>query len=158
MKLNLEILAAYLPYETRAVVDDETGIIVAMLKNHVVVNYDTNPNDHRRIASCFEGDNVKLVLRPLSQLSEEIEVNGKRFIPINMLMQFWEMPPVGTQEYSYKEQYFYKMLEYVDLNCIRYGQYQMLLSWHFDIFGLIKNGLAVDMSQIKTEISKNIIS
>ena len=153
MNLKSEYIAPYLPYDLQVLFEKEYFSTLKLVSDVHFSARDHNGGEFR--TGYFVNDefrNWQLVLRPLSQLFEEIEVNGKRVIPINMLMQFWEMPPVGTQEYSYKEQYFYKMLECVDLNCIRYGQYQMLLSWHFDIFGLIKNGLAVDMSQVNLKI------
>jgi hypothetical protein len=101
---------------------------------------------------------VRLFLRPFSDLTKEIEVNGEKFIPIDILKQeflidyfvFGEykfgwtgfIDPIGNNHFP-----IYMKNEIMD-EC-SYLFYQKLVEWHFDIFGLIDAGLAVDINTVK---------
>lgn len=70
----------------------------------------------------------KLILRPLSDLTKEIEVNGEKFVP--------------------RSKFFGNPLDYI-ITKNSYEVVQQLISWHFDIFGLIDAGLAIDINTLK---------
>ena len=76
----------------------------------------------------------KLALRPLSDLTKEIEHNGERFIPLYRLMK--EDKAFTT---SFIDAFGYEEL--------KVSVYELLLEWHFDIFHLIPNGLALDLNK-----------
>ena len=77
-------------------------------------------------------DDVRLVCRPPSQLTQEIEHNGEKFVPCRKMISygfhhsFWTL----TDEFDYK------ILYAIDL--------EKLLEWHFDVFGLIEQELAIE--------------
>jgi len=76
-----------------------------------------------------------IILRPLSDLTEEIEHNGEKFIPDHILYGFeWELGYLAHSGWV-----GFKRAEEVR---------NQLLEWHFDIFGLIKQGLAIDMNKV----------
>lgn len=126
---------------------------------------------------------IKPILRPLSDLIKEIEINGEKFVPIIEISKFL-LGDRKVEDYGFSENkhYYYCetsdsinrqyciFLEEYDLslniskknfkmledrkNNIResYSQleyYNMLYKWHFDVFGLIKKGLAIDINTIK---------
>lgn len=87
-------------------------------------------------------ENVKPILIPLAKLTEEIEENGIKIIP------FKELCKLTPLELDYSERSGQWMIETnrdfaVSINVMRLID-RKLLSWHFDIFGLINQGLAIE--------------
>ena len=76
----------------------------------------------------------KLILRPLSDLTKEIEHNGDKFVP--------------CEQFKYDMECMLKEYD-VDLDCMPYNVINSLIEWHFDIFSLIDKGLAVDINTLK---------
>ena len=83
---------------------------------------------------------IELLIRPLSDLTSEITHNGETFIPIEKLGYTSVLPnPIP-------------MLLDDLVNRPRLHPYwliEQLLEWHFDIFGLIQDNLAIDIKTIK---------
>jgi hypothetical protein len=82
-------------------------------------------------------EDFRLILRPLSDLNKEIEFNENLFIP--------------NHHPLFKIFINADMDWFID-NCpffVDYGQVQKLLEWHFDVFGLIEKGLAIDINTLK---------
>ena len=98
--------------------------------------------------------NVKLVLRPLSDLTKEIEIDGEKFVPIDKILdthsfisdihisKFRKFKIIQEQIHILKDikELGYKYCDYWFL--------QYLFEWHFDIFGLIEQDLAVDINTL----------
>ena len=142
MKLELKHLAPYLPYDLKCDIffaQQSMGTCVWRI----------------RILDCFYLDKLKNnlefiqpILLPLSDLTKEIEVNGEKFVPIDILS--------GETYYDYELTKSNKLVEkdeknIVILKCIDVYPYwivQKLLQWHFDIFGLIDKGLAIDINTL----------
>ena len=88
--------------------------------------------------SCLADDNFEIynsdeydyfpILRPLSDLPKEIEVNGEKLVTLDYFACFLEF------EYG--------------INSIDYKYAQKLFEWHFDVFGLIDKGLAIDINTL----------
>jgi len=79
----------------------------------------------------------KPILRPLSDLTKEIEINGEKFVPIDWLEEKYYTLDLHKQclqlindtgEWIY--QCDYMLVEH-------------LFEWHFDVFGLIDQNLAI---------------
>jgi hypothetical protein len=96
---------------------------------------------HGHLKTCFLGD-IKPILRPLSDLTKEIEVNGEKFVPYkeiigdeysNYLLKISKINPNKFDVLSYMS---------VDV-------YYFLIQFHFDVFGLIPQGLAIDINTLK---------
>ena len=155
MKLELKHLAAYLPYNLKLTRNGFIGYLIAII------------NDEDSITECFEfkvscsnwwenntdKNHYKPILRPLSDLTKEIKVNGDKFIPNcvlnarfvsntgNLVPYRWlncnlELE-IHTEEYSQTIDLFDGFLIV-----------QQLLEWHFDIYGLIDAGLAIDINTL----------
>lgn len=127
-KLNLEYLAPYLPQDLR------------------IFNIEVNSS---YIMSIYTMEQViatpkifKPILRPLSDLIKEIEVDGEKFVPIYYILEQWDSLVAGGKPYTQKD---------LPLNCVywEYWQVDYMFKWHFDVFGLIEKGLAVDINTIK---------
>jgi hypothetical protein len=97
---------------------------------------------------------VKPILRPLSDLAKEIEVNGERFYPLEKLTKIF-----GGRPISFDGNCFYTKIqksvvrEKEDLVPLHFSQldaFNKLFEWHFDVFGLIEKGLAISYIDINT--------
>lgn len=96
----------------------------------------------------------KLILRPLSDLTKEIEVNGEKFVPI----EWFEIGDDSndSEEYDHGNIKLIKTLERIskfnisnDILYLPHGVVQKLYEWHFDIQGLIEKGFAIDINTLK---------
>lgn len=116
MKLTIEHLAPYLPYELKIL--NGWGDIKTLKYTHL----DDEGNG-------FIG-HVKPILRPLSDLTKEIEHNGEKFTPY-----YW-FGMRGINIESVKDE--------------RWHIVQRLISWHFDIHKLIDANLAIDINTLKS--------
>lgn len=76
-------------------------------------------------------EHFKLILRPLSDLTKEITHNGETFVPIERLQI---INPDGAEHFMEEVMCGFAMEILV----------RQLRSWHFDVFGLINAGLAID--------------
>ena len=80
-----------------------------------------------------------LILRPLSELNEEIEHNGEKIVPIEEIGYHHNFSMLNTDQIiSDPKRYPFTVV-------------QALLSWHFDVHGLIEKGLAVSMKELNKE-------
>lgn len=125
-KLELKHLVGYLPYGAK-IEDYEPKFTIFELKGH-------------NIEYCIKY-NLKPILRPLSDLTKDIEVNGEKFVPIESL---YYLKPF---ECSYLE-----MQEHIiglDIEETPYWLVQKLYEWHFDLHSLIEKNLAIDINNIK---------
>lgn len=138
-KLELKHLAPYLPYGLKGIDIPEgyTGI-----REMNLFNID------------WFLENTKIILRPLSDLTREINIKGNKFIPI----EYFEIgdDDFGT-EFDHGNIKTIKSLTDIsvnnswhDLHYMPYILIQQLLEWHFDIFGLIDKGLAISYSDAQS--------
>ena len=78
----------------------------------------------------------KPILRPLSDLTKPITVDGKEFVPME-------------QFDSYNILMLKKMLDYkIHTFNLLYRVIVKLYKWHFDIHGLIEKGEAIDINKL----------
>ena len=120
--ITLKEWSAYLPYEVQVewIREEDKKTICDTLSisdYYFLINEDAKP-----------------VLRPLSDLKKEIEVNGEKFVPIEKL------PIIGMEVLELESD--------IKSGFIMQKNYNTLLEWHFDVFGLIDRGLAIDLNSI----------
>lgn len=83
----------------------------------------------------------KPILRPLSDLTNEIEHNGEKFVPANKHNGLtFEMEYVAKGK---------RAAITPNGTATSYLTIQKLFEWHFDVFGLIELGLAIDINTLK---------
>lgn len=125
----------------------------------------------------FEDGDIEFVLRPLSDLTKEIEINGEKFVPLEFLGKSYEPSgcfdeedkvfgwDVATGGDDFQDYYFVvegnfgfsihcgspnECGSYVtQVESLPYDLIQKLFEWHFDVFGLIEEGLAIDINTLK---------
>lgn len=81
----------------------------------------------------------KPILRPLSYLTKEIEVNGEKFVPH---IKLGGRPNLKDYDIEYLSNH---------INDMSFGLIKQLIEWHFDVFGLIEKGLAIDFNETFTQ-------
>lgn len=131
--MKLEHLAPYLPYGLKIECNTDEEIkkygsyvskIVSLHLNGVDDEYGNN-----------WGLDVRPILRPLSDLTKEIEHYSYKFIPIEKIKE--------SQHHL-----FFRTDLNNSLLGLQYEEMQKLFAWHFDVFGLIEKGEAIDINTL----------
>lgn len=170
MKLELKHLVPYLPYGLKAKLSQEGRF---NLDNEcpneycndicTITDFTTYSKDlggsmkvDKTKDYSFDFDSlseIEIILRPLSDLTKEIEHNGEKFVTID----YFEIGDDDNETYEYDNGNINLIqdLEYLSANrlsldivFIPYGVIQKLLEWHFDVFGLIEKNLAIDINTL----------
>lgn len=145
MELEVKHLAPYLPYGlklqyvVRGVVQS-TGIMRSISHN----DFETHPT---RVNINYQGEEhiwmFRPILRPLSDLTKEIEHNGEKFVPIEKC-GYCSLEDCTNESGEIEEITSSHILGFMPFN-----YFDKLLEWHFDVFGLIPNGLAIDINTLE---------
>lgn len=88
-------------------------------------------------------DEIKLILKPLSDLTKEITHDGKTFVPIERIKTLTD-----ENHFEYIERFIY---DTETIEIIPYWVIELLFEWHLDVFGLIEQGLAVDINTLNND-------
>ena len=76
------------------------------------------------------------ILHPLSDLTKEIDHNGEKFVPIIILR--WSENIIGWSKKNIN----------LAIENIRFDDAIKLIEWHFDLFGGIDSGDAIDVNSL----------
>ena len=131
-KLELKHLAPYLPYGLKSadVCVAQYGLTKPLISDIVPIN----------VTKFIDNStNAKPILRPLSDLNKEIIINGENH---QMWLLINGQKALENGEIENMNGYKYSILE------LSYSKIQALLKFHIDIFGLIPQGLAVDINTL----------
>ena len=150
MKLTIEHLAPYLPYGLK--------IWSYELNKEIELYCLSKANEAVYINSTkfyYHVDKFKPILRPLSDLTKGIYHNEKKFIPIqklkqNMLVDFEYKDKDGIMSIKFPKGNvcIISICKEIADEC-PFGFYNKLIEWHFDVFGLIEKGLAININTIE---------
>lgn len=166
MKLELKHIVGYLPYGIPAKLskkgifnqDDEypnpRTLELGIIKNISFWHPEITGQLHVSDTYSFdfdEIDEVDIVLRPLSDLTKEIEVNGEKFVPMGALCSIEVSEEEDFKLYG-KIPEVWKYLSETKIRYWDYWQVKKLYEWHFDIHGLIEKGLAIDINTLNNEL------
>ena len=185
MKLEIKHLAPYLPYGLKVYHsafmfrsnwnENEIGVMVGATDNIQNETFDIVMIRERDKYKLQDSRNhFKPILRPLSDLTKEIEHNGEKFVPILELARlsnfciydnhkivekhsFGSADSEASYMFSYnKESISFEIenwnsfegssFEFVSNN---FELVQKLLEWYFDVFSLIEQNLAIDINTLK---------
>ena len=127
-----EFLAMSLPYAVKILTHEEAVEITAI----GTMQYQIAEKD---FAYGWYGDiyDCKPILRPLSDLTKEIEHKGERFVPINRIKE---------SQYHL----FFRGDITSPLEGLQFSELRKLIEWHFDIADLISEGEAIDVNTLET--------
>jgi len=136
MKLELHHSSPYLPYKLKIFVEsdgflqnDETFEVNAITQNGVNVSVKRFPFN-----TDYSFDEFKIILRPLSDLTERID-KDEDVTFLDWIISEYEIDVIAFIEVNSIERLPYEIMEY-------------LFEWHFDIYNLIENNLAIDINTI----------
>ena len=131
-KLELKHIAPYLAYGVKCFCTEFNNGEILTLESFY---FSSSSKELKLIFKEKNGGSsstsCKPILRPLSQLTQEIEHNGGKFVPMDILHELFR-----------KTDLFY-FDTYMVLNN-PYEVIEKLLEWHFDVFGLIEQELAIE--------------
>lgn len=130
-KLELKHLAGYLPYGLKMYW--EFG------RNKTIAPWELMCNS---LDFALNNQN-KPILHPFSDLTKEIEVNGVKFIPADIINRDFCWDYVRNNMRLLLKDESYILVGYLPVLVV-----DKLLEWHFDIYGLIEKGLAIDINKI----------
>ena len=88
--------------------------------------------------------NVKPILHPLTDLTKEIEYNGEVFVPTTKLKLLYEFESDNVCEIRMPIDYVWT----TSIIQLPFDLVMQLISWHFDIAGLIDKGEAIDVNTL----------
>ena len=129
MKLELKELAPYLPYGLKVLLVNHKSLDG---KEHIFNMSSIN-------VDVIEGTIRKPILRPLSDLTKEIDLGDGS--PI-MILSYLELDFEDLQVMLKND---------VLLLNISWHDIEILFQAHFDVFGLIPKGLAIDINTLKQD-------
>lgn len=93
----------------------------------------------------FSMDQIIPYKRPISDLTKEIEVDGEKFVPITIVNLMYEVENRNNFPLSmYIDASWVYSVKMLPCDLV-----EKLLEWHFDIYNLIPNGLAIDINTLK---------
>lgn len=151
--LELKDIASYLPYEVKVKHISGKVFVANQIRGKKFIGYDDN------FEACSHIEDSKLVLRPLSDLINDIVINGVTLLPIKALDYLF-----GQHSEAFEEKYdmivtdnFIKIWQGKSFFVISidstildepFRVVEKLIEWHFDVKGLIPQGKAIDMNTL----------
>jgi len=150
LELKLEHVTPYLPYELPVWdnYENKKTYLRGFVENHTEPIKISTKVQHMSVGRTFE--EIKPILRPLSDLTEAYNEHHN-FIREILIRYGYDFPDDGGIHYSDLKR---------DLSHVSRGIYhplkqdylivETMISFHFDIFGLIQKGLAIDKNTITT--------
>ena len=153
-KIELKHLVPYLPYELKVKIGETLhsldGIYNELVNDSYTVHTSTYIDNENYEYEIKNNEFFKPILRPLSDLNKIIEFNGYSFIPLVEL----NTKALGLHKYRLfidKEGKTRLLCDYHKGFDVSTGEQakETLISWHFDVFGLINKGLAIDINTLK---------
>lgn len=82
-------------------------------------------------------DDVKIIVRPKSDLTNEIDINGNLFVPINY----------NAFKHS-KEDIIEFQNNFIHYKGVKFGIIERFLEWNFDVFNHIKEGRGISIHDV----------
>ena len=154
MELEIKHLTPYLPYGVKVSNNthpDDVNFVIGLRGETYFIEQNSK-------YAYGDIENCKILLRPLSDLTKEIEINGKKFVPIEYFFEF-ENP---NNKIPKRMKYHYEEVPnrisishnassrstevlFSEMGANPYWMIQKLFEWHFDVFGLIDQGLALPL-------------
>lgn len=149
-KIELKHLTGYLPYSLK-------GIEAIGKPVHILHTLDLNQKAvwrNREFPAVVGRIDCKPILRPLSDLTKEIEVNGEKFVPTYELYKLIDEFGIGSptivisKTFSGISIHWYSGKQQSSTNPVPLSFYEKLYEWHFDVHGLLQKGLAIDKNTL----------
>lgn len=144
-KLELKHLAPYLPYGLKLLVERKSSFNnqhnSIKVEDWKITDLNAPFNRRYQVISC------KPILRPFSDAIKSIDHLGKKVIVAKQLWSVDAIDEDGFETFGFIPDYWKRCLQQnpTDLD---YHDVRILFEYHFDVFGLIKAGLAIDINTL----------
>ena len=140
--MELKHLAAYLPYniEIYDIVHKFSFNLSEKWANELPLEFQ-EAFGKNLFTQVLIDKTLKPILRPLSDLTKEIEENGEKFVPTEWLQNRYELLNLHEQAEQLSKDHRW-------LNQSDYMLVMHLIEWKFDVFGLIEKGEAIDINTL----------
>jgi hypothetical protein len=139
-ELKLEDLVGYFPYGLKGIIKDKIVSLRSLHQNSL----ETNPSVHGFTYCSFR--DFKPLLRPLQDLTKEIEHNGERFVPIMLIRNY------GISKMECTNNDIDILLYYIhaweDKTKCPYWVFEIMHALHFNIHNLPEH-LCVNLNDVK---------
>lgn len=174
MKIELKHLAPYLPYELQLYGASDVWVMHSLGVEEICIANGLHTQT-LSFDDCIT--DYSPMLRPISSLTKEIEHKGEKFVPIIEIAKLYastdniEAIKGAVTNFHYFKCYYgksdYQILIINDnlrgwfsyyfnddepncgINIVNEWEVRdKLFEWHFDVFGLIKVGLAIDINTL----------
>lgn len=148
-KLELRHLAPYYGHKLQ-ILDTMDGFIGTLIGleayNGDFEKIDFQIKGKEKTRNTFNIKTLKPLLRPLSDLTKEITVNGDTFVPADIIFPREQYDSYLKRKLAITE---LEMLSAIGFSCAYYAIVQKLFEWKFDVFSLIENNLSIDLNTIQ---------
>lgn len=151
MILELKHLAPYLPHNLKGRLYSEHNSPIATCELHGL------DEDTVYLSDLYAEQSMeffKPILRSLSDLTKEIEYNGQMFVPADKFSLGGCISTEWRNDdgviHLYDDDNADETLGMIDpdnLDICEWSMVQQLFEWHFDVYGLIGKGLAINLKQ-----------
>lgn len=149
MELEVKHIAPYLPYslEMRHEPKDKNGEILYYKTGVLVKIQDNKKLKYARISIGFDDLNpifeFKPILRPISDLKTDFFADKwESDIDVRTFLSDGYLSEMGVDDFDY-------LIDHKNIEWYPYGLIYILIKYHFDIFGLIENDLAIDINTLQ---------
>lgn len=148
MKLELKHIAPYLPYGLKKLKTSKGNFTcdpdITKIEDVTISSINDLFKKRYHVKSC------KPLLLPLSALTEPMEDGS---VPIDIFAQIYFGGSFSKNLEGLKEEFINNIL-YSPIGVVSFEIVEKLFAWHFDVYGLIESGLAIDKRTIKTRSIK----
>ena len=155
---RLSEINQYIAFKPKVITPIGIGTIIIDQASYRI-EYENGKYENLVKSLRFWKDEFKLIVHNLSDLTQEIEHNGEKFVPIERLFnetyaanksnQFYYDEQINYVRCWHNNTSYHKRIfihpELIGGNS--FEDMEKLKSWHFDVFGLIKKGLAIDIKE-----------
>jgi hypothetical protein len=128
MKQELSKLSPYLPYKLICQYRDAEDMRYELVTSNIIETKGHREYGRIGIEVLLNDNNFKPILRPLETITDEFEVNGE-------MINIFDKVSFTFLDFQMYEDDLITNISYKDIN--------ILLSYHFDLFDLIINNLAI---------------
>ena len=155
MKLELKHLAPYQEHKVKLLVDGRKYNIAYLSTKRIAFIDIQGYGDVEKMKWEYASGKVQPILRPLSDLTKEIEHNGKKFTMVYKLKEYQRLIhadlPEKHNELDDRIDLLMKEIDIFGCFILQLRSYfiiRQLISKHFDVFGLIEQNLAIDINTV----------
>lgn len=130
-RLKIEHLAPYLPY----------GLKIKTNNQIRTLSIEILTTTENKINNVLMGLGHKPILRPLSDLTKPYKNDAT-------YAEFVGIRHIINDEVESEHYYYDGASRYVHIQHLTFSDFMILVENHFDVFGLIPNGLAIDINTL----------